>query len=827
MANSIKMEIELDGKDALKTIQALGANLKKTGESATNATKKASVFGDVLKAQLTSIIAVNFGAVLKAQFLEAVQGFRDFETGIIDTAKTANLTAKEMEDLGDEIVKLTRTIPATTKELLEISTAAGQLGITGVKNLSKFSEVIAKLGRVSNLEGGEAATVLTRILTVTKEGSEGIETFANVIVSLGNSFAATESEIAFMTNEVVRATSQFGVSSAEAAALGATLRSFGVRAEEAGGVLTRSFIAINASIKEGGSKLERLKEITGLSGEEIKKQFGENASKFFRNFVAGLGKAEGGVKNISKNLESLGISGLRVSKVFAPLVNNVDEYDRALGLANEQVKNGTALNDEFNRSLVSSDSKIKLFQNAWSNLTRQIAGSAAPTFNNITSVFTAFLEKLAATSPIETATANLKGLAATSKDVSDTTATVNNLLGGSDGWFPNIVKLNKALAEGRVSRINEELVETRRVLEDLQGIDPAKGIKEVQAELDNLSKANDDPLLDSMFSTGEAFEARKATLEGQLENLIMIRDLHSGKLLEIAEKEKKLLADAEQAKFDLLNELKISQDELDLENKELEIETKIADDQLGLQQLQEILGEEEALREIARIRTLDSEAKQELALAALKKKARDKATKDREAAEKKRIQFELISAQTQISLVSNTGNLINTISGKQTKAGFLLSKAAAVASVLVADGTARAQATTAATGAAAASGTAAPVVFALTQAQLQGVITANTAISLGTIAASTIGGFAEGGLITGGSQVNDRLLANVNAGETILNRRQSNTVFREIDNGNLGGGGGSSFTFNNPILMNESGIDDVIDMINDAQEFRNKELRIS
>lgn len=56
----------------------------------------------------------------------------------------------------------------------------------------------------------------------------------------------------------------------------------------------------------------------------------------------------------------------------------------------------------------------------------------------------------------------------------------------------------------------------------------------------------------------------------------------------------------------------------------------------------------------------------------------------------------------------------------------------------------------------------------------------------------SLSGYAEGGIISGGSTHGDTLLARVNAGEMILNPRQQSNLFKAIDNGSLDFGGGSN-----------------------------------
>lgn len=68
--------------------------------------------------------------------------------------------------------------------------------------------------------------------------------------------------------------------------------------------------------------------------------------------------------------------------------------------------------------------------------------------------------------------------------------------------------------------------------------------------------------------------------------------------------------------------------------------------------------------------------------------------------------------------------------------------------------------------------------IASTVAAIMGVI--------GTIA-SVAGSFAEGGIISGGSQIGDQMVAKVNSGEMIINGKQQQNLWKAISTGNLGG----------------------------------------
>jgi hypothetical protein len=78
-----------------------------------------------------------------------------------------------------------------------------------------------------------------------------------------------------------------------------------------------------------------------------------------------------------------------------------------------------------------------------------------------------------------------------------------------------------------------------------------------------------------------------------------------------------------------------------------------------------------------------------------------------------------------------------------------------------------------------------------------GAIASITATILATFASilSTVNRFENGGIIGGTSYSGDKLLARVNSGEMVLNKRQPSNLFNAINSGNIGGGTVSTVQF--------------------------------
>ena len=278
----------------------------------------------------------------------AIRSFSAVEDGLVGVAKTADLTDAEVARFDRRLtgLSLDPTIGLARPALLEIAQAAGQLRVTGVDNLTRFTATIAKLQGATDLVGAEGATSFARILNVTGEGPERIDRLGSVIVRLGNTFAATESEITGAATRVATATARYPVSAAQAAALGAALRALGIEAEFGGTAVGCGFGQIDATLREGGEGARRLAAVTGQSIDTLRDRFATDAVGVFRDFVEALGRivAQGG--DVAGVLEDLGIEGERAIAVYGTLATQAGELGRALDSANDEVERNTALNAE-------------------------------------------------------------------------------------------------------------------------------------------------------------------------------------------------------------------------------------------------------------------------------------------------------------------------------------------------------------------------------------------------------------------------------------------------------------------------------------------------
>ena len=310
----------------------------------------------------------------------AVRAFSTIEDALIGVQKTTDLSATALARLDRRLADLSLdpSVALTRVELLGIAQAAGQLGVEGVEDLTRFSATIARLAAASpDLGLDEAATALARILKVTGEGVGSVDRLASSIARAGNTFAATEGEIARTSQRVAIATALYGVASKEAVALAAALRDLGIEAELGATAIGLGFQGIEAALR-GGDGAQRLVELTGHSLAELRRQFETDAVGVFRAFVAGLADVSARGGDVVAILDEFGLSGARSVQVFGTLGRRVDVLDAALADMADEWERNTALTEESLRAAGTFSRQMQLVANEINHSAAAAGGALAP-----------------------------------------------------------------------------------------------------------------------------------------------------------------------------------------------------------------------------------------------------------------------------------------------------------------------------------------------------------------------------------------------------------------------------------------------------------------
>jgi len=290
----------------------------------------------------------------------------EFNSGLIDVGKTANLSGEELRDLGQDIVDLSRKLKTVgTPALLEYAKVAGQLGVKGRANILLFTESLAKLETASDIAGDQGASNIARLLTLTDGGVENIEQFGDEIVNLGNNFAATENEILTNATAIAQNTGQYNIGRKTVLAYATATKAVGLEAELTGSTIGRTLGIMEKAIRTG-KNVDALAKLTGLTVEQLKEQFNQDPAAVFGGFVTGLNNVNEAGGSVNEQLENLGIIGIRDQRVIASLATK--GYDVLAGSLDTVNNAAGSLDKEFKAASGKLDAQFSRIGIAWDNL---------------------------------------------------------------------------------------------------------------------------------------------------------------------------------------------------------------------------------------------------------------------------------------------------------------------------------------------------------------------------------------------------------------------------------------------------------------------------
>jgi TP901 family phage tail tape measure protein len=347
---------------------------------------KASKSTDVLT-KVTRRLAQAYTVLVVAQKAAqavgaSVKGYGELETALTKVEKTTDLSRQQLVAMSEQLqIMANKTTPTASNELLRFAEIAGQLGAESSEDILRMASAADALALSTDLAGEEAVTLLSRMLKMTGEGLPAINNLSSSIVELGNTFAASESEIAQMTKEIITGTTSINLGSAAAAGFGATLKEMGQTGERSRSSLFKLSQAIKSASVNGGQDLKNLTAITKLTGDQIDKSLGEKPEEILIAFVEGLKKVKDQGGLVSKELEKFGITGVEATSVIEVLADQSERLSEAVASSSQAYQDGDKHIKEAIKSYANQDAKIGRLVNTFTELKTKIGEAFADETN--------------------------------------------------------------------------------------------------------------------------------------------------------------------------------------------------------------------------------------------------------------------------------------------------------------------------------------------------------------------------------------------------------------------------------------------------------------
>jgi TP901 family phage tail tape measure protein len=849
---AIKATIELEGKDALRTITALEKGIKgfgKTGvKSVSGITSAVKVFQGVVGAQ----VALKALSALGRQFSEGADRALEFGRTIQEINSIAPRTAQETlvlknallqvsNEFGSDAQKNARAfynivsagVKGTAQQLkvLETANRAATAGLVDIDTSARVLVSSVNAYATSGLTATEASDVLfTTVkagITTFGELANSVGTVAPLASAAGLKFSELGGTLAFLTKN--------GLSTDEAATqLRATITSFIKPAEEARKKAKELGIDFSTNAIRSKGFANVLKEIivaTKGNEQELAKLF-PNVRALSGVIAIAKGDFEDFESILASTANSAGATGDALDVITQSAAFQLDK------LVNQLKNFSTSVLTQFEAPIADALKVVNDFisENGLQGVGIAIEGiiNAFQFFNKVASTTGQFFNFLSV--------------------VSAEVAVIFSTLPNAIDDFGNRATEVIGSAVVKFLQLQEKVLSLRIAINEFVGDDEeAAVLSKEREELQKNIAVNERAL-------ALAEEATKKNIDNAVERAEAARK-EADEIRRLAEEDTANLQKSEQERFNISERIRKKiqaareqerADRAKRREEEAQADRKAAADQLqqiaqveekkrsllegfadarkqeaAAQREEEIiarelateedflfleenLGREQTLRELARIQRIEDEKKQTEEIKKLRSKARDE--------EKKGIlqfrKFEDLTASQRVAAQKSTLSTISSLTSSTNSTLFAIGKASslALAGINVAEGVTKAL-------------SAFPPPFNFAAAAAVGAAGAVQIAQIASAKKPSAGSFQSGGLVDGPSQTGDRLTANVNAGEVIFNRRQQQNLFNAVNQGELGGD--TNLTFNVESAtgqISESAIDNIIDAINDRTEFGNKRL---
>lgn len=354
-------------------------NLEKNLGKAANETKSFSQKTAAFAAEASKVLLGVGAAAITAAGL-AVRSAIEFESAFAGVRKTVDATEEEFKQLEENILEMSRSIPVAATELARIQEVAGQLGVRGVENLTKFTKTIAMLGATTNITGETGSLQLTRFLSIIGESEKNIDRTASAIVDLGNNFRTQEAELLDLALNLASFGAQIGLSADQVLAFATAIKSAGGESQAASTAFQKVALKMKDAVITGSSSLIEFAKIAGVTTTEFKEAFEKDAAGALVLFLEGLERIDDAGESVTQALEKIGLADVRLVREFGKVIQQTDTLNNALDTSASAWEENNALQVEFEKRASTTASKIELIKNNVEFLRIEIGNKLLPVF---------------------------------------------------------------------------------------------------------------------------------------------------------------------------------------------------------------------------------------------------------------------------------------------------------------------------------------------------------------------------------------------------------------------------------------------------------------
>lgn len=338
----------------------------------------------------------------------AIKDYADFEEQLVrikkvfSTGMSDDYRRAEMKKVEDGLLRLSRVIPLTTKQLAELAEAAAQANIgETAADLLKFTEQSAKFARAFDIPAKQAGEAVAKLYTQMRDSKKSVaenladlQKFLDMVNLLGNETMSREKDLLRAATQTLGMLTNLERSGQNARNVIMALNSTLISTGTASGTAAKATSNIINRLLLGESAAKPVKQALaelGLDPAEV-------ATAMTADLEGVLVDIFTRVNKLSPDRAAAVMKGLGwefASREMVKIAANVDEFKRQLALANDAQRAAGSVAKEYAESIDTLNARLTMMHNRLGEIMKRFVSGGFPALERILHSIATALEIIA------------------------------------------------------------------------------------------------------------------------------------------------------------------------------------------------------------------------------------------------------------------------------------------------------------------------------------------------------------------------------------------------------------------------------------------------
>lgn len=319
--------------------------------------------------------AIYTGRRILSAVAAPVQAAMQFESAMADVSRVVDFdTPDGLQEMGRDILALSREIPLAADGIAQIVAAGGEAGFAR-DELLDFAGMAARIGVAFDISAEDAGRGMATIRTALGLTLEDTGLVFDAMNHLSNNMAARAPQVLDFMTRVGSDGLRAGFTAQETLAIGSAMIAAGAGADVAG----TSFRNVTRMLQRGASATTRQQEALesiGLTATDVASRMQEDAVGTLRDVLTRINQ-------LPEEVRAATISDIfgDEARALGPLISNMALLDDALGLVADETQYAGSATEEFARRSATTEAQLQLMRNSMTELGVTVGSVLLPPLN--------------------------------------------------------------------------------------------------------------------------------------------------------------------------------------------------------------------------------------------------------------------------------------------------------------------------------------------------------------------------------------------------------------------------------------------------------------